>query len=162
MNKMYGALGDASMNLIAEPGLTVSYDLESSWGTIPLRSTQMILIQAEAAIEAGDINNAMGYLDQIRSVRIAPDVYQPLKGAVTARTDAIAHLKQTALGENIFNIWSFVDQKRWTRLADYRETKTRTLAGLTMTLTPDSRMWVFPIPQNVIGNNPNFRPYLNN
>ena len=162
MNKMYAAFAVPSMNLIAEPGLTVSYDLESSWGTIPLRSTQMILIQAEAAIEAGDINNAMGYLDQIRSVRIAPDVYQPLKGAVTARTDAIAHLKQTALGENIFNIWSFVDQKRWTRLADYRETKTRTLAGLTMTLTPDSRMWVFPIPQNVIGNNPNFRPYLNN
>jgi len=162
LNKMYGMLGDASMMVIGEPGFIMTYDLKSSWGTIALRTTQMILIQAEAAIEAGNIDDAMGYLDQIRAIRIAPDVYKPLQGAVTSKADAISHLKQTGLGENIFTIWSFSDQKRWTRLADYRETKTRTLSGLTMTLTPDSKMWVFPIPQNVINNNPNFRPYLNN
>lgn len=162
MNKMYGTLGDASQVLLGEPGMTVTYDLQSGWGTIALRTTQMILIQAEAAIEAGNIDNAMAYLDQIRTVRIAPDVYQPLQGTVSSKADAISHLKQTALGENIFTIWSFSDQKRWTRLADYRETKTRTLAGISMTLTPDSKMWVFPIPRNVVNMNPNFKPYLNN
>lgn len=162
MNLTYAGLMDASLSFIGVPGLTVTYDLESSWGAIALRTTQMILIQAEAAIEAGDLNNAMGYLDQIRSVRIAPEVYQPLQGAVTTKADAIKHLKQTALGEDMFTVWNFVDEKRWTRLADYRETKTRTLCDIEMTLTPDSKLWVFPIPQNVISNNPNFRPYLNN
>ena len=58
-------------------------------------------------------------------------------------------------------MWNFINRKRWNRLDDYKETFTRTICGINMSLTPDSKLWVFPIPQNVINNNPNFTPYLN-
>ena len=103
----------------------------------------------------------MGYLDKIRVNRIRRDMYAPLEGTVTDKATAIKHLKSTALGENMTTVWSFVDKKRWTQLDDYKETYRRTLVDIDMTLTPESSLWVFPIPQNVINNNPNFKPYMN-
>lgn len=161
MNKNYAGMMDPSQMMIGVPGLTMTYDLTSSWPVIGLKTTQMYLILAENAIENGQYDEAMGHLDKIRVGRIDPAVYAPLQGTVSDKATAIAKLKTTAMAEGLFGVWNFINQKRWTRLPDYRETLTRELAGLQMTLTPDSKMWVFPIPQNVINNNPNFKPYLN-
>lgn len=162
MNKAYASMGmDPSFMMIGVPGYTMTYDLESSWPTISLSTPQMYLILAENAIDKGLYDDAMGYLDAIRSNRITPDMYAPLQGTINDKATAIAHLKTTAHAEGLFSVWNFINRKRWTRLEDYKETITRTICDLTMTLTPDSKMWIFPIPQNVINNNPNFKPYLN-
>lgn len=162
MNAVYAPLGmDPSLLMLGVPGYVMTYDLESSWPTINLSTPQMYLILAENAIGKGLYDDAMGYLDIIRSNRLATAAYTPLQGTVNDKATAIAKLKTTAHGEGIFSVWNFINRKRWTRLEDYRETVTRTICDIEMTLTPDSKLWVFPIPQNVINNNPNFKPYLN-
>lgn len=162
MNKAYAPLGmDPSLLMLGVPGYTMTYDLTSSWPIIGLSTPQMYLILAENAIGNSRYDDAMGYLDAIRSNRINPDVYTPLQGTVSDKATAIQWLKTTAHGEGLFSVWNFINRKRWSRLDDYKETLTRTVCDIEMSLTPDSKMWVFPIPQNVINNNPNFTPYLN-
>ncbi|WP_286331075.1 RagB/SusD family nutrient uptake outer membrane protein [Duncaniella freteri] len=161
LNASYEGLMDPSQIMIGVPGLFMTMDMDSSWPVIGLRSTQMYLVLAECAIGEGHYNEAMGHLDKIRVNRIDPSVYAPLEGSVNDKATAIGHLKSTALGENMMSVWSFVDKKRWTQIDDYKETYRRTLVEIDMTLTPESSLWVFPIPQNVINNNPNFKPYMN-
>ncbi|MEZ3563624.1 MAG: RagB/SusD family nutrient uptake outer membrane protein [Duncaniella sp.] len=162
MNKAYAPMGmDPSLMMIGVPGYTMTYDLTSSWPTIGLSTPQMYLILAENAIDNNRYDDAMGYLDAIRANRINPAAYAPLQGTVSDKATAITHLKTTAHAEGIFSVWNFINRKRWNRLDDYKETFTRTIYGIDMSLTPDSKLWVFPIPQNVINNNPNFTPYLN-
>ena len=74
-----------------------------------------------------------------------------------SKEDAVFHLKQTALGENVFSPYNFVERKRWNQLADMKETITRTLLGQTFTLAPDSPLWIFPFPGNAVDNNPNLK-----
>lgn len=162
MNKAYAPMGmDPSLMMLGVPGYTMTYDLTSSWPTIGLSTPQMYLILAENAIDNHRYDDAMGYLDAIRANRINSATYAPLQGSVSDKATAITHLKTTAHAEGIFSVWNFINRKRWNRLDDYKETFTRTICGIDMSLTPDSKLWVFPIPQNVINNNPNFTPYLN-
>lgn len=135
----------------------LAYDLSSSWNNVGLKSTLMYLIVAEAEIEKGNISEAMDYLDKIRVNRIFSDQYTPLKGTVTDRATAIAKLKQTSHGENAYTMYNFIQRKRWNTMADYKETLTRTLNGTTYTLTPESSLWVFPFPSDVMSSNPNFK-----
>ena len=136
---------------------TFTYDMDSYWNVWGLRTPQMYLILAECAIEKGDFNTAMHYLDVIRVNRIEPDMYAPLEGTVNNKADAILHLKQTAHGEFYFGPWNFMNRKRWNQLSDYKETFTREIAGKTYTLTPESKMWIFPFPMNAMNNNPNLK-----
>jgi len=145
-----------------EPGyLITGNDFESWYPTCGLRSTQMYLILAETAIHNSKYSEAMGYLDKIRVNRILPDMYAPLEGTVNDKATAIRYLKMSAQTEGLFTIWNFVNRKRWTLIDDFKETINRTICGIDMTLTPESKIWVFPIPQNVINNNPNFKAFLN-
>ncbi len=137
----------------------------ASWNTFGLKTTHQYLIIAECEIRAGNYDTAMEYLDAIREKRIDPQSYAPLKGAVNTKEDAIAHLKQTALGENVYSIYNFIERKRWNQLDDMKETLTKTY-NLAMTggdvysfsLEPDSPLWIFPFPMNARDNNPNLTP----
>ncbi|MDE6073248.1 MAG: RagB/SusD family nutrient uptake outer membrane protein [Muribaculaceae bacterium] len=133
----------------------LTYDLSSSWNNIGLKTTQMYLILAETAIANGKYDEAMEALDIIRVKRIDPELYEPLKGKVNDKATAIHHLRQTAHGENIYTVFNFIDRKRWTQLPDYKQTLHRTFGTNSMTLTPESTLWVFPIPVNVMSVNPN-------
>lgn len=148
---------DATSMLGSDYPWTVTYDLESSWNNIGLKTTQMYLILAETAINSGKYDEAMDALDKIRVKRIAPELYEPLKGKVNDKATAIEHLRQTAHGENIYTVYNFVDRKRWTVLPDYKQTLHRTFGTVSMTLTPESSLWVFPIPSNVMDINPNLQ-----
>lgn len=134
-----------------------SADQQSSWNAAGLKTSQMYLILAETAINDNRIADAMDALDKIRVNRINPSLYQPLKGNVTDKATAIKHLRQTAHGENAWTMFNFVDRKRWTVCPDYRQTVTRTIGTHTYTLTPESSLWVFPFPQNLIDGNPNVK-----
>lgn len=152
-----------STNRLGDPGyIMVSGSNDYWYPPFGLRSTQMYFIKAENAIRKGNYDEAMGYLDIVRVKRIRPDMYTALQGTVNDKTTAIKYLKMSYQSEGLFSIWNFVNRKRWNvQDADWQETITRTLAGRTMTLKPDSKLWVFPIPESVINNNPNFKPFLN-
>ena len=136
----------------------------ASWNTYGLKSTQQYLIVAECEIRKGNFGEAMKYLDAIRAKRIDPEMYAPLQGTVAGKEDAVTHLKQTCLGENVYSIYNFIWRKRWNQLDDMKETLTRTfdltMTGgpvVTYTLRPDSPLWIFPFPGNAVDNNPNLK-----
>ena len=135
----------------------------ASWNAYGLKTTHQYLIVAECEIYKGNYDVAMEYLDAIRVKRIDPEKYAPLKGTVTSKDAAIAHLKQTALGENVYSIFNFIERKRWNQLDDMKETLTKTFnlmsgESYTFTLRPDSPLWIFPFPMNARDNNPNLHP----
>lgn len=153
MNMYLDYLMDGGQMLIGESGYTVSYDMMSYWNDGGLRSPQMYLTIAECETHKGNYDTAMEYLDKVRINRIAPTKYQPLKGSVTTQKDAIAHVKQVTLNEDIYSINIFFDKKRWNQLDGWKQDYSRTLAGKTYTIHPDSKMWVFPFPLDVMNNN---------
>ena len=116
----------------------------------------MYLILAENAINNNLIDDAMDYLDKIRVGRFFPEDYHALKGSVTTKTEAIGMLRKVAHGENVFNIYDFITLKRWTLLDDYKEDISWTYSGTTYTLKPESTIWVFPFPKNLMEKNGNF------
>lgn len=135
----------------------------ASWNTYGLKTTHQYLIVAECEIYKGDYDTAMEYLDAIRAKRIDPAIYAPLKGTVSSKEDAIAHLKQTALGENVYSIYNFIERKRWNQLDDMKETLHKTFnlmsgESYSYDLSPDSPLWIFPFPMNARDNNPNLTP----
>lgn len=150
-------MGNASEDLGPDYPWRMTFDRTSSWNNVGLKTTMMYLILAETAINNGNYSEAMDALDKIRSKRIAPELYQPLKGTVSDKATAIEHLRQTAHGENIYTVFNFIDRKRWTQLPDYKQTLHRTFGQNSMTLTPESNLWVFPIPRNVMDLNPNLK-----
>lgn len=152
-----------STDRLGEPGYWTTNGSLSEWyPPCGLSTPQMYLILAETAIHKGNYDEAMGHIDKIRENRIVPEVYAPLKGSVSDKATAIKRFKMTAKTEGLQTIWNFVNLKRWNQLgADWEETINRTICDKDMTLTPQSKLWVFPIPQNVINSNPNFKPFMN-
>ena len=154
MNMAYDYLMDAGESMLGEKGFNFTYDLNSLWNDGGLRSTQMYLAIAECETHKGNYDTAMEYLDKVRVNRIAPEKYQPLKGTVSTEAEAIKHVKQVTMNEDIYSVNIFIDKKRWNQLDGWKQDYSRTLAGKTYTIKPDSKMWIFPFPQNVLNNNP--------
>ena len=136
---------------------TMTYDMTSGWNPYGPTSAQMYLAIAECAIHQGRIDEAMDYLDRLRVTRINPEVYKPLQGSITTKADAIGHLKQVNHDENIYTCYHFISLKRWNQVQGWQETLTKTISDVTYTLKPDSKLWIFPFPQNAINNNPNLK-----
>lgn len=155
MSKLYEYTQDYGEMMIGLSGYEYTYDMNSGWNGAGMKTTHMYLTVAEAEIHKGNYDAAMAALDKIRVNRIDPEVYQPLEGRVTTEAEAIAHLKQTSHGENIYSIWNFINRKRWNQVPGWEETFTYDFNGQVFTLTPESSMWIFPFPSNVISLNPN-------
>lgn len=153
MNMAYDYLMDAGESMLGESGFNFTYDLNSLWNNGGLRSTQMYLAIAECETHKGNYDTAMEYLDKVRVNRIDPAKYQPLKGTVSTEADAIAHVKQVTMNEDIYSVNIFIDKKRWNQLDDWKQDYSRTLAGKTYTIAPNSKMWIFPFPMSVMNNN---------
>lgn len=154
-NMMYDFTMDASQNMIGVPYFNITLDFNSYWNNGGLRSTQMYLTIAECEINkvGGSIDTAMDYLDNIRKNRIDPAKYQPLKGNVHTHEDAIYHVKQVTENEDIYSVNIFIDKKRWNQLDGWKQTYTRTLGDKTYSIAPNSKMWIFPFPQDALNNN---------
>ena len=57
------------------------------------------------------------------------------------------------MNEDIYSVNIFIDKKRWNQCDGWKQNYSRTLAGKTYTITPDSKMWIFPFPMSVMNNN---------
>lgn len=145
---------DPGTAIMGDDGYFITYGYSSFWNLNGLRSPQMYLTCAECEWHNGNIDTAMDYLDKVRVCRIDADNYQPLKGSVTTLEEAKAKVKQVTWEESFYSEWLFINKKRWNQLDGWKETCTRTLVGTTYSLTPDSKMWIFPFPQDVMSNNP--------
>ena len=121
--------------------------------TAGLTTSDTYLIKAECLARAGDFNGALTILNLIRQNRIHPNVYAP----VTATTEAgvMALLMRTEKIEFLFTMRNFLNLKRWSTDAVYKQTITRTINGVTYTLAPTSVLWIFPFPQSATNYNPN-------
>lgn len=153
LNMAYDYMMDPSEDMLGQAGFMFTYDLNSRWNDGGLRSPQMYLAIAECEVQKGNIDNAMEYLDKVRELRIDPAKYQPLKGTVSNKADAIAHVKQVTINEEIYSSNIFIDKKRWNQLDGWKSTYSRKLVDKTYSIAPDSKMWIFPFPQNAINNN---------
>lgn len=149
----YDYTRDSSLKMLGESGFNITYDYDAYWNDGGLRSTQMYLAIAECETHKGNFDTAMEYLDQVRVNRIDPAKYHPLKGTVSTEKEAIAHVKQVTLNEDIYSVFTFMDKKRWNQLDGWKQDYSHTLAGKTYTIKPDSKMWIFPFPQSVLNNN---------
>lgn len=138
---------------LGESGWIYTYDVTSYWNDAGPRSPYMYLIIAECELHNGNINTSMQYLDMLRQCRIDPDVYEPLEGNVSTMADAIAHVRQVASNEHIYSSTSFIEKKRWNQIDGWEASYSRTIGGITYTMEPDNKMWVFPFPANVMSNN---------
>lgn len=152
-NMAYDYLMDAGEMITGLTGTLVTNDLSSYWNGAGLESPQMYLVVAEAELHNGNINAAMEAIDAIRVCRIDPEKYAPLVGNVSTEAEAMRHIKETASGEGIYSVWNFINRKRWNQVSGWEETYTRNLLGTSYTLSPESPMWIFPMPMNAINNN---------
>ena len=127
-----------------------------------LSSPMMYLHIAECELRSGNIDMAMDYLDQLRKARMSAEKFIPLKGTISSKSDAIAKMKQVSFEENAWTGWNFMQRKRWNVEAEWETTLSRTLGGVTYTLSPKSNLWVFPFPKPARDANPNLVSNKNN
>lgn len=119
-----------------------------------LNTPMMYLIVAECELRAGNIGTAMNWLDKLRAKRL-PEGYDKWEGTITAKGDAIEALKKTMAAEFLWRDWTFFWRKRWNTETEWQTTLSHTIGGKTYTLSPSSKMWIFPFPVNATQMNPN-------
>ena len=118
-----------------------------------LSTTDLYLARAESLARTGNVTEAMNVINNIRVRRIHPNTYAPL--TATTEAQAMAYIKKTARIEYLFTYKNFIDIKRWNTEAAYKQTITRTVNGITYSLTPESKLWIFPFPQSATNYNSN-------
>ena len=116
------------------------------------------MIEAECLMREGEFDDALALLDEVREMRIDPAVYQPWKGTTTDRGEVFRKLQQVWRTENLYTMKNFINMKRWNTEPEYQTTLRKTLLGKDYELTPDSPLWIFPIPLSASSINPNLTP----
>src|SRR5574344_122174 len=124
---------------------------------VGLRTAEVYLILAEAEARLGNIKEATGVLNQLRVKRIKGDE------ATLAQPSTQKAMVQAVIDERrkelLFGFHRYWDLKRLNVEADYAKTITRTFPIVTATtrhtytLSPDSRLYVIPFPEDVRAKN---------
>ena len=110
----------------------------------------MMLIEAESLARNND-SKALDVLNTIRQKRFTDADYQPLTAADgESLLDIVLKERRREL---CLNSLRWLDMKRLAAEGKYTKTLTRTLNDKTHTLEPNSKLYVFPIPAQVLGLN---------
>ena len=125
---------------------TLMYYAMSSWVNFyGITSDRMYYTAAECYIRTGEIQKGMDLINKVREKRIDPDHYEPL--TATDEASAMAALQDAKWIECIDTYENFFDCKRWNTEDAYKRTITRDLGDFgTFSITPDSKLWIFPFP----------------
>ncbi|MBD1421193.1 RagB/SusD family nutrient uptake outer membrane protein [Sphingobacterium chuzhouense] len=115
-----------------------------------LTTVEVYLIKAEALAREGRVGEAMDVLNTVRRTRILADKYEDLQTGDPVQ--AIKWIQRTKQNELIFSIVPFADVRRLNQEETYRSTMTKIEEGKTYILTPDSHLWIMPIPFGAIKN----------
>ena len=123
-----------------------------------IRTLEMYLIRAECNARKGDIDKAMDDLDAIRVKRIIAREYQPHKGRVTTKAEAMNLIRHERDVELMGTDMMFYDMRRFNTETEYQRTMKKTdHEGIVRTLRPDSELWVMPFPKSVTEKNPTIK-----
>ncbi|MDE6450066.1 MAG: RagB/SusD family nutrient uptake outer membrane protein [Muribaculaceae bacterium] len=153
-NEAYGS-GDSGV-----PGCVelTSYNVFTNvWG---LTVERTMYNAAECYIRTGEIQKGLDMINEIRELRIDPDVYQPF--AATTEAEAMKLLQDAKFIECLATYENFFDRKRWNSEDKYKATITRWLPvsqnpdECQFSIRPESPLWVIPFPVSVIANNDSF------
>lgn len=113
---------------------------------IGLTTVDMHLIEAECLMHTNNLSAAKEKLELIRRYRIITDRYAP--SPASSKAEIFALLKQLSRSENWNTMKDFIDLKRWNTESEFAANLYRTMLGVTYTLTPQSKMWIWPFPQS--------------
>lgn len=116
---------------------------------------EMMLIQAEALARKNN-TEALDILNDLRTMRFLPEDYMPLTQA--DGPDLLSIVLAERRRELALSGLRWLDMKRLAKERRYTTTVTRTLDGVDYKLEPNSKLYVFPIPLQVLSLNPNMAP----
>lgn len=116
---------------------------------------EMMLIEAEALARSNDAS-CLDILNKLRETRFAADKYH----ALTANdgNSLLDMVLDERRRELCISSLRWLDMKRLGAEGLYTKTLTRELEGTTYTLEPNSKLYVFPIPLQVLSLNSNIVP----
>src|SRR5690606_3908808 len=115
-----------------------------------LTTVEVYLTKAESLARRGKVDEGMEVLNAVRKTRILADKYEDLR--TSDPVQAIKWIQRTKQNELIFSIVPFADARRLNQEEIYRSTMTKTEEGTIYSLTPDSHLWIMPIPFGAIKN----------
>ncbi|WP_316739008.1 RagB/SusD family nutrient uptake outer membrane protein [Pedobacter aquatilis] len=113
---------------------------------------EMMLIRAEAYARAGDANNAMILINNLRVKRFLPADYIAL--TASDANDALVKVIEERRREFFGIALRWWDMRRLKNEAAFQRTYTRVFNGVTYTLPPNSNRYVFPIAEYLRQLNP--------
>lgn len=148
--KPYYAL-DNPFSGIAGSKLWLSQGGVYAINTAGLTTSDTYLIRAECHARSGNLNEALRIINKIRERRIHPNDFTPVSANTTAGVMAL--LMRNSRIECLYTMRNYFNIKRWNTEPDYQQTITRTVNGVTYSLTPDSPLWIFPFPQSATNYN---------
>ncbi len=120
-----------------------------------IRSAEMYYIKAECQARAGKWQDALETVNTVRRTRFLPEYYHDL--TASDQTEAINKIIDDKANEFVQTQVIFCDYRRLNKEGLYPRTLTKTIDGVTYTLSPDSHLWIMPYPIQVLdnpGNNP--------
>ena len=125
----------------------------NAWG---LTVERVMYLAAECYIREGQISKGLELVNKVREKRIDADHYKPF--TATTEAEAMEELQQAKFIECIATFENFFDRKRWNTEEKYKKNITRHVPDSgDYTITPESPLWVFPFPVQVMNNNPTFK-----
>ncbi|MDR3008277.1 MAG: RagB/SusD family nutrient uptake outer membrane protein [Sphingobacterium sp.] len=113
---------------------------------------EMLLIKAEAEARSNKPAAAMALVNQLRAKRVLAKGNVAL--TATDANDALVKVVQERRREFMFRMLRWWDMRRLKDDPLFQTSYTRTFAGKTVTLTPNSNRYVFPIAQYEINLSP--------
>lgn len=118
---------------------------------------EMILIEAEALARKND-PEALTIINELRVKRIDSEHYKPLTSSDgTSLLDIVLKERRREL---CLGSLRWLDMKRLSAEGIYKTVLKRELNGVTYTLEPNSNLYVFPIPLQVLSLNSNIVPNI--
>ena len=128
----------------------------NAWG---LTVERVMYLAAECYIREGQISKGLELVNEVREKRIDADHYKPF--TATTEAEAMEELQQAKFIECIATFENFFDRKRWNTEEKYKKNITRHVPDSgDYTITPESPLWVFPFPVQVMNNNPYILQFL--
>lgn len=115
-----------------------------------LTSVDMRLVEAECLLQT-DVNAAKAKLEEIRKKRNITARYSPI--TASSKAEVFAVMKKMYRSENWNTMKDFIDLKRWNTSSETAANLHRTILGKTYTLTPESKLWIWPFPQSATNYN---------
>lgn len=122
-----------------------------------IRTEQIVYAAAECLIRQGKYDQGLKMVDRVREKRIYDYCYEPIINKAlnpVDETEAMRLLERAKRVEMIYTVQNFLDLRRWNTEEKYKRTIVRDLGeGESVSLRPDSPLWVFPFPLDAVNRN---------